>query len=160
MRYFLLIASRHGCVSFLCLFPWPFPACQNSRAFLSPCYQQYKSDTSIFLTWLSQAAKACGYSPPALPKNDTKKECDAKATITRYGFSVREILVQAKAVAGSITPVLRIPSIISRLAARAIKTRRAFTNRFKELDVGEHANDTHRYFTSVLEEALGLLLSR
>lgn len=35
--------------------------------FLTSSYKRYKEDTSVFTTWLSQTAKACGYRPSTKP---------------------------------------------------------------------------------------------
>lgn len=35
--------------------------------FLTSSYQRYKEDTDVFMTWLSQSTRACGYQPPNKP---------------------------------------------------------------------------------------------
>ena len=126
----------------------------------SGSYRQYKNDTSIFMTWLSQAARVCGYSPPASSKVKTQQECDSRATTTRFGTPVKEILIQARTVVESAIPALVTPHVILKVAKRAIATRKQVTARFNALMANSEANDSHVYFTSVLEEAVELLNAR
>ena len=124
-------------------------------------YQRYKKDTSTFVTWLSQAAHACGYLLPTVPSNSrVQQDSEFPAAPARFGFPVREILVQAKLVAESAIPALLPPSVILKVAKRAIATRKQATARFSALMVESPTNDSHVFFTGVLEEALNVLLSR
>jgi hypothetical protein len=68
---------------------------------------------------------------------------------------------QAKAIADTITPFIRLPSSIERAAQNAIHMRKPFTARFLQLGVelGD-SNAGHLYFVDILQESLGLLKSR
>lgn len=44
-----------------------------SHSALSSSYQQYKEDTNAFITWLSEAAKACGWKPPKNKKPEKQQ---------------------------------------------------------------------------------------
>ncbi|KAF2102981.1 hypothetical protein NA57DRAFT_71962 [Rhizodiscina lignyota] len=103
-------------------------------------YEQYKNDTSIFMTWLSHAAQACGYFAP--PNTNP----------------IKEMIVQAKCIVSSISPTLHLPNSVSRLASRAIRLRKLVTSQYRKFDAKGEANEKHEHFTGVLEEALDLLL--
>lgn len=46
---------------------------------LEGSYRRYKEDTNVFMTWLSQTAKACGYKPVAKLQNTTASATPAAA---------------------------------------------------------------------------------
>lgn len=123
-------------------------------------YEQYKHDTSIFMTWLSQAARVCGYSPPAYIEYKSQEEVDHAAATTQFGLPVKEIITQAKTIVGSKSLALKLPDVILNLAKRAIATRRQVTARFKALMVNHKADTSHDYFTKTLEEAVAILRDR
>ena len=134
-------------------------------------YQQYKNDTAIFLTWISQAAQACGYvaSMASQRSRASKQPSDSSTAADPSKVKVKEIAEQARCVVNSAAPYLRLPRNICQLAKRAINTRREFTARFLGLssrsNSGDRAHDfadsninkTHAYFTNTLQEALDAL---
>jgi hypothetical protein len=63
-------------------------------------YLRYKKDTAIFMTWLSQAAQACGYTTTSRQKEPSS------VTEDRYTIPVREPLVQANAIIDTASPFI------------------------------------------------------
>jgi hypothetical protein len=128
-------------------------------------YLRYKNDTEIFMTWVSQAAQACGHTSSS-GRNQTHQPSSVtpKSATTgreKNSIPVKEILVQAKAIVGTVTPFIRLPASIERAAQNAINMRKQFTARF--LEPGGEVSDSnsgHLYFVNVLQEALGLLKGR
>ncbi|KAJ9614531.1 hypothetical protein H2200_002668 [Cladophialophora chaetospira] len=133
-------------------------------------YQQYKNDTAVFLTWVSQAAQACGWaSNVSKQTSPTVEQPPESSAAGPTNLRVREILEQAQCIVKSISTTLYLPQAVARLARRAISTRRAFTRRFSSLDLANrptqdprdlpvaHSNKTHEFFTDTLQEALELL---
>ncbi|KAK3705020.1 hypothetical protein LTR37_013537 [Vermiconidia calcicola] len=139
-------------------------------------YKKYKSDTNVFTTWLSQAAKSCGYKPkaPKLKGRDRKlaREAAAQAgqtpknvsnannepTRTHYSVSTSELLKQAESVAGSTKKPIRLPDEIQRVLERAIAARRRCADWFLKTGVQDKRSETgHSHFIKILQRALDLL---
>ena len=137
-------------------------------------YQQYKNDTAIFLTWISQATQACGWTSviPGTPDRAPNRFSHSSTTPQRRQTRVREIIEQARCIVGCTSPALHLPQAIVGWGKRAISTRRSFTNRLSNLDsstvpneisckfVGSEVNESHEFFTNSLQEALDLLEKR
>ena len=64
-------------------------------------YQRYKEDTNIFTTWLSQAARSCGYTAPGLEKQDTIPAKAAKSIATAAPRLKGKARKEAKAAAAT-----------------------------------------------------------
>lgn len=95
-------------------------------------YQQYKNDTAIFLTWLSQAALVCGYKTMTASTSNRLQlqQIDGTIAASSNRGRVADIVRQASSVVNSISPVLQFPRAVARLAVRVIGTRRVFTAQY------------------------------
>ncbi|KAF2803261.1 uncharacterized protein BDZ99DRAFT_576178 [Mytilinidion resinicola] len=133
------------------------------ESLLPNSYEQYKNDTSVFMTWLAQAAQRCGYELPGKARNKTKQPSDVyekgsqASTTERHALPVKEISVQAEAVANAKTPQVKPPASILQAAQRAINTRTRFAACFSEMGIEFQADESHRHFIGVLQHALDLL---
>ena len=132
----------------------------NTEIVATGSYQQYKKDTSVFIAWLTQAARACGYITRASRLPNDQSDAHTPTTATRFGYPIREILAQAEVVSVSGSPKLRAPDNILKLARRAIATRKQVTAKFSASSSNAGANESHRFFTGVLEEAVEMLQRR
>ena len=145
-------------------------------------YQRYKEDTNTFITWLSQAARACGFklaenksekvATPRL-KGKARKEARAQAAsstdyqsgpneerkavhVSKYEMTSRSLIEQAEVVGNSGRA--KIPVNVLKVARRAIKARKRCTNWFTETKSKDEAcTQAHAHFTAVLEQALSIL---
>lgn len=65
---------------------------------LSGSYRRYKEDTDVFTTWLSEAAKACGYKPVARPQNTTAAASSSStpAAATKNGAPKKSVRLKGK----------------------------------------------------------------
>jgi hypothetical protein len=112
-------------------------------------YKSYKEDTSIFATWLQNAATACGYQP-------VTKRASSKKTIgtpTKVKNPVRELLAQAKAITQSPVQVV-LPKKVYQAAERAIEARKDLNRHFQGLGVNDSLNKSHLFFIQLLIEAV------
>ena len=121
-------------------------------------YRQYKEDTDRFLTWLSNTAITCGWSPSNLRKahdadkpevtevqkqprlkGRARKEAKIKAESQRISAIVQEkcvvttqdLLIQAQSVASAASSSTKIPKSILRVLERTIKARKRFNEWFE-----------------------------
>jgi len=161
---------------------------------LSSSYDKYKKDTNFFLTWLAKNAKACGYhcqpslNPPesSVPIPSTKSRLKGKARkkakikaanalssnitepspIRKHVLSTKELLIQAKVVANSTEPLIKIPEIVQRLLSEAIAARKRCSAWFHKMNEDgqstelDESNSSHEHFILVLEKAFELLKPR
>lgn len=150
-------------------------------------HREYTADTTTFLLWLRETAKACGYkstSEPALePLQDTvaastpsarlkgkdrklAKQAAAKGgavnqvALKKYKVSHLEIWRQAEAIAASSLPLAKVPAGIFFVAKRAISLRYSFLVRHAARNPDNPSNERHAFFRSLLDKCLGLLSSK
>ncbi|KAL8825838.1 MAG: hypothetical protein Q9191_004167 [Dirinaria sp. TL-2023a] len=142
-------------------------------------YQRYKEDTNVFTTWLSQAARACGFKTvgvkretkpvsaatadlkPAGPRLKGKARKDAKAQAATAANSEGGQNAQqkpAEAVGKSGKSNIRMPEDVLRVARRAINARKRCSNWFTETESKDKVStEGHAHFIGVLEQALSIL---
>jgi hypothetical protein len=88
---------------------------------LSSSYLHYKEDTSVFTTWLSNAAQRCGYKAKAEEQKPAGSPAVAQpAKALRLKGKERKLAKQAAAEAGKVkdddaTPVSDLPLLNSLL---------------------------------------------
>ncbi|KUJ16294.1 uncharacterized protein LY89DRAFT_554124, partial [Mollisia scopiformis] len=149
---------------------------------LAGSYQQYKQDTTVFTTWLSKAAIACGYEIPSehlqkpTPTAQTKAQTPSKRLkgkarkeaaeipkvetgkpdtrpIIRYVVPTKELIKQAEVVAKQGKRVL--PQGLRRVANRAIDARRRCADWFRTSKVkNEHSDEAIQLVRQNEEEIL------
>ncbi|RDI78406.1 hypothetical protein Vi05172_g11604 [Venturia inaequalis] len=150
---------------------------------LASSYKRYKQDTNVFITWLSEAAQACGWNPPAqleylvetpasssapsaissskkTGRKNHKKVDETRASLGLSGsptickIPVQEIVRQVEIIAGSGQKSICMPPSVTRILRRAITARKQCAAWFQTTDTSNSlANDSHQYFIDVLEKA-------
>lgn len=114
--------------------------------FLYDSYKQYKTDTDELLAWLSASAHQCGHSGTS-----------SRAQKVALGG----LLSQARCIVSATSPPMKIPSTKIGLIQRVIAARRRCTEWFENHPDTETAaktkNQTHSYFTGILEKVLNIL---
>jgi hypothetical protein len=159
--------------------------------YLSGSYSQYKEDTSVFATWLFNTARDCGYKHPGASQDIPSKEFtiggapastrlkgkarkEAKAAeasgpapvtspTIKHTLPTGEIIVQARIIAGSKKPAVKVPLVIQGVLHRAIRARKRCTLWFQSTTSKanrseyEASNSAHEYFIKVLERAFEIL---
>ena len=125
--------------------------------FLYSTYKKYKDDTSIFIKWLADTAKQCGYvvkettasqnaetsaktlrltgkARKQAKQESSSKTVEASSIIPSASYNIvdcGELLPSAKAIADFKDPTVKIPSEIIRAALRAVSARKRFTAYFR-----------------------------
>lgn len=125
-------------------------------------YQQYKLDTSAFLTWLLKTAQALGYQYVANDQSVAPiKSTGLEITVNGSRVPVREITRQAQLVCSASSDIGHLTGALLKIARRAIKMRQLFSayvmNNLPQTDETLEADSKHEFFTNVLEEAVDIL---
>lgn len=154
----------------------------DMKIVLPGSYQQYKTDTAAFLTWLLRTAKTCGYEvcdsnwtrkfcllnlrtkcllqfTTSSAQDETAQEASVLLKVAGRNMPVREVLVQARLIRASSSPLCKIPAGVVKLAERAISGRQTRTEHFKTMHPSA-ADGTHTFFTTTLRQALDMLEQR
>jgi hypothetical protein len=144
---------------------------------LSGSYRRYKEDTNVFATWLSHAAKACGYhhvvvdnSSSSSTASVTNCQKPSKGNVasgnpapSKHLLPTKDIENLARLVAESKEPIITVPQGIQGVLYRAIRARKRCTAVFQQLEVKnntsqfQESNASHLHFIKVLESAYELL---
>lgn len=99
---------------------------------LAGSYQAYKADTSTYVTWLADSARAFGYTPvnttmPTTRKSKNKPQKDIKPyLLTSLDIAACTDVISLKA--HSAKGSFQVPTFIVRTAERAINLRRRFVD--------------------------------
>ncbi|KAK5674274.1 hypothetical protein LTS10_013012 [Elasticomyces elasticus] len=137
----------------------------------SSSYQRYKEDTSVFTTWLSNAAKSCGYvvktdetpaaqaAPPPAPANGPSKASRLKGKERKLAKQAATATPGTKSVPSPNQPQKKYKiSDVQHVLQRAITARQRCTAWFKQTGLqNEYSNEGHEHFVNILERALKLL---
>lgn len=156
----------------------------SKRLAISGSYQQYKNDTAVFLTWLLQAARACGYKVSVhhsilnvgiaanIVQIPSARENNAESNATTDGFEIeinvagaqlplREIVNQARQLCRIADSRCKLPRSILLIARRAIDLRKKVTAHFSAREMLDDettiGNTKHEFFTKTLEDIVDLL---
>lgn len=126
----------------------------NSTLVPTGSYQQYKEDTSTYMTWLSIMAQVCGYTLPPSADKHGKIKSESGSHQVAYKLPITKIIVQAQCITGAGTAQSQFPGGIKRIARRAIQVRKQFSERFTILGL---STELHLHLIDVLETSLAIL---
>lgn len=120
-------------------------------------YKRYKDDTSIFATWLRNAATTCGYNSTEHQQQSSFKK--ATTFPTKITSPVRTLLAQADFIAQSSREI-SLPEYVYKAAQRAIEARNELNTHFGLLGLNDKINKSHHFFIGVLTEAVAAVKPR
>ena len=105
-----------------------------------------------------KAAKNAEAKSDAAEQSTAHSKADAANTVV-YTVPTRELLAQARAIAGSTSiPRIAMPSSLRSVVERAIRARRRCTEWFRKSKIqNKYSDQQHEYFVKVLSDSLNIL---